>query len=461
MKKLVIGVLILLVLAAAGGYWYFSGSAERKGSYITEPASIGNIRTTISATGSLAALTTVEVGSQISGNILELHADFNNRVTAGQLLAQLDPATYEAQVEQARANLENAIATLKTSEAQIKNLQASMLTAKAEIQVSKANIRKAEVNVEEAERNYRRLKELFVKKLVSASDQDSAMTAFESQKASLEATKAQHESAKARVMAIDAQMEAERSQIEGAKARVRQMEAQLNIAKINLERTKIYSPIDGVVISREVDVGQTVAASLQAPRLFIIAQDLRQMQIDTAVDEADIGQVKEGQKVVFSVDAYRNKSFAGVIEQVRLSPIENSNVVTYSVMVNVKNDELLLKPGMTANVEIIAADLQNVLRIPNKALYFKATGRMAAKQKELTGELATDSLPIWVKAGKPELRTIKIGTSNDDFIEVLSGDLQEGDEVIIGTDGNVENGSKRRSGSGLSVRSVSRTTRKM
>lgn len=458
MKKLAIGLVIVLLLAGVGFYWFYSGSTKRVGGFITEKASVGNIRTTISATGSLAALTTVEVGSQISGNILELHADFNDRVTAGQLLAQLDPATYEAQVEQARANLENAIATLKTSEAQIKNLQASMLTAKAEIQVSSSNIRKAEVNVEEAERNLRRTKELFAKKLVSASDQDSAQTAFESQQASLDATKAQHQSAKARVLSIEAQMEAERSQIEGAKARVRQMEAQLNIAKINLERTKIFSPIDGVVISREVDVGQTVAASLQAPRLFIIAQDLRKMQIDTAVDEADIGQVEHGQPVNFTVDAYRNRTFNGVIEQVRLSPIENSNVVTYSVMVNVNNDELLLKPGMTANVEIIAADRKNVLRIPNKALYFKATGRMAARQKEVMEGLATDTLPIWVKAGKPELRTIKMGINNDDYIEVLSGELQEGEEIIIGSDGPMpENGGRRgtlriRSGGRASIR---------
>ncbi len=459
MKKLVIGVFAILLLVAGVAYWYFSGSTNRRGSYITEPATVGNIRTTISATGSLAALTTVEVGSQISGNILELFADFNARVTAGQLLAQLDPATYEAQVEQAKANLENAIATLKTSEAQIKNLEASMLTAKAEIQVSKANIRKAEVNVEEAERNHRRIKELFGKKLVSASDLDSALTSFESQKASLEGTKAQHESAKARIMAIEAQMEAERSQIEGAKARIKQMEAQMNIAKINLERTKIFSPIDGVVISREVDVGQTVAASLQAPRLFIIAQDLRAMQIDTAVDEADIGHVKEGQEVSFTVDAYRNKTFKGVVAQVRLSPIENSNVVTYSVMVNVNNDELLLKPGMTANVEIIAANRENVLRIPNKALYFKATGKMAEKQKEIVDELATDTLPIWIKAKRPELRTIKMGISNDEFIEVVSGEIKEGDQVIIGFDGNAENGGGGRGG--LSIRSVRRTTRRM
>lgn len=460
MKKLLIGIFVILLLVAGIAYCFFSDSKIHSGAFITEPATIGNIRKSISATGSLAALTTVEVGSQISGNILKLFADFNDRVTAGQLLAQLDPATYEAQVEQAKANLENAIATLKISEAKIKNLEASMLAAKAEIQVNKANIRKVEVNVEDAERNYRRIKELFGKKLVSASDLDSALTSLESQKALLEGAKAQYESAKAGIMAIEAQIEAEKFQIEGAKARIKQMEAQMNIAKINLERTKIFSPIDGVVISREVDVGQTVAASLQAPRLFVIAQDLREMQINTAVDEADIGYVKEGQEVSFTVDAYRDKVFKGVVTQVRLSPIENSNVVTYSVMVNVNNDELLLKPGMTANVEIIVAKHENVLRIPNKALYFKAPTKMAEQQRKIANELATDSLPIWVKTTHPELRIIKIGISNNEFIEVISDNIKEGDQIIVGFDINAKNGNSGKQ-NGFSLRSIRRVARRM
>jgi HlyD family secretion protein len=457
MKKVLLIVVILLLIAGSFAGWYFSGSTGSRGFFITEKASIGDIRTTISATGSLAALTTVEVGSQISGNILKLYADFNDKVSEGQLLAQLDSSTYEAQVQQAKANLENAIAAEKSIEAQLKNLEASMLNAKSEIQISKANVRKAEVSVEDAERNYRRVKELFEKKLVSAADRDQALTALEMQKANLEASKAQLESAKTRIMSISAQMEAEKAQKQGAIARVEQMQAQLNIAQINLSRTKIFSPIDGVVISREVDVGQTVAASLQAPRLFIIAQDLRQMQIDTAVDEADIGQVRKGQKVKFTVDAYRNKTFEGEIHQVRLSPVESSNVITYSVMVNLKNDELLLKPGMTANVEIVAANKTDVLRIPTKALYFKATGRMAEKLERVKESLATDSLPIWVKGKTPELRTVKMGISNNEYIEVLDGDLKEGEEVILSSEGRSENGSSGR----LNSRSLRRATRRL
>jgi HlyD family secretion protein len=441
MKKLILLLIIVLLIAGSLVGWYFSGSSRKAGAYITDKVTKGDIKITISSTGSLAALKTVEVGSQISGNILQLYADFNDEVKKGQLLAQLDPATYEARVQQAKANLENARASLKTSQAQLKNLEASLLNSHSEVQVSKANIRKAEVAVEEAERNFGRIKELFAKKLVSAAERDQSLTTFESQKAALVAARAQLDSAKARTQAIKAQMEAEEAQILGAEARVKQMEAQLNIAQIDLDRTRIYSPIDGVVISRDVDVGQTVAASLQAPRLFIIAQDLKKMQIDTAVDEADIGKVAKGQKVTFTVDAYRNRSFEGVVEQVRLSPVVTSNVVTYSVMVNVFNNDLLLKPGMTASVEILSASRKDAVRLPTQALYFKAPDSMQEKMDELVSELATDTLPVWILTKKkPQLKKVKIGIANNDFIEILDNGLQPGDRVITGLNGNSASG---------------------
>ncbi|EKD84387.1 MAG: hypothetical protein ACD_39C00082G0005 [uncultured bacterium] len=446
MKKAILLIVLLIGIPGAIAGWYFTRSANGKTTYSTEEITIGNIRNFISASGSLAAITTVEVGSQLSGNIEKLYADFNDEVKAGQLVAQLEDSTYKAQLLQAKANLESARATELGIEAQSKNLKASLLTAKAEIQVSRANIRKAEVAVEDAERNYRRNKELFERKLIAESDKDSAQTALESQKASLEAVKAQHESAKAKEMAIMAQFESLDADRSGAQARVRQMEAQLSVSQINLDRTSIYSPIDGVVISRAVDEGQTVAASLQAPKLFVIAQDLKKMQIDTAVDEADIGVVKAGQKVTFTVDAYRNRTFNGVVEQVRLSPQETSNVVTYSVMVTVDNNDLALKPGMTANAEIVTGDREGVLRLPGKALYFKAPDELARHSKELRaekGQLATDTLPVWIlnKSGKPQYKTAKIGISNQDYIEILDSELKEGDLAIVGVQGVVSNGS--------------------
>ncbi|MBU1107706.1 MAG: efflux RND transporter periplasmic adaptor subunit [Candidatus Riflebacteria bacterium] len=461
MKKKILLVVLLIGIPLAIAGWYFTRSASGPRTYSTEEITIGNIRTFISASGSLAAITTVEVGSQLSGNIEKLYADFNDEVKAGQLVAQLEDSTYKAQLLQAKANLESANATELGIQAQVKNLQASQLTAKAEIQVSLANIRKAEVALEDADRNYSRFKELFERKLVAASERDSALTALESQKASLEVTRAQHESAKAKEMAIAAQFEALEADRAGAKARIRQMEAQLSVSQINLDRTSIYSPIDGVVISRAVDEGQTVAASLQAPKLFVIAQDLKKMQIDTAVDEADIGSVVAGQKVSFTVDAYRNRTFKGVVDQVRLSPQENANVVTYSVMVRVDNDDLVLKPGMTANAEIITGDRSDVLRLPGKALYFKAPddmAKLARQQRQENGRLATDTLPVWIldESGKPQFKTAKIGLSNQDYIEILDKELKEGDKAIVGVQGVASNDN-----SGINTRDIRRATRRM
>lgn len=441
MKFKILLVILLIALPVSLIGWYMSGKSNGKRIFLTEKITVGNIRNFISASGSLAAITTVEVGSQLSGNIEKLYVDFNDEVKAGQLVAQLEDSTYKAQLLQAQANLENARATELGIEAQSKNLKASLLIAKAEIQVSRANIRKAEVAVEDAERNYRRNKELFERKLIAESDKDSAQTSLESQKASFEAVKAQHESAQAREMAIMAQFESLDADRAGAQARIRQMQAQLSIAQINLDRTSIYSPIDGVVISRAVDEGQTVAASLQAPKLFVIAQDLKKMQINTAVDEADIGVVEHGQQVTFTVDAYRNRTFKGVIEQVRLSPEESSNVVTYSVMVTVDNNDLSLKPGMTANAEIVTGNRENVMRLPARALYFKIPEdleQQAKKQGKNRNKLATDTLPIWIldKSGLPQYKTAKMGISSQDYIEIFDSELKEGDLTIVGIQGS-------------------------
>ncbi|MDD3146023.1 MAG: efflux RND transporter periplasmic adaptor subunit [Candidatus Riflebacteria bacterium] len=455
MKKLIFGAILFLVLIAGLAAWYFWGASTKPRAFSTEAVTRGNIRNTISSSGSLAALTTVEVGSQVSGNILKLYADFNDEVKAGQLVAELEASSFEAQMQQAKANLESAVAGELGTLAQMKNLEASMLMAKADIQGAKANVRKAEVAVEEAERNFGRIKELFERKLVSASERDSAKTALDSQKSSLDAIRAQSQATSAKEQAILAQFEALEADRKGAQARIRQMEAQLSVAKINLDRTKIYSPIDGVVISREVDEGQTVAASLQAPKLFVIAQDLKKMQIDTAVDETDIGVVAAGQKVSFTVDAYKDRTFSGTVDQVRLSPNETSNVVTYSVMVKVENDDLLLKPGMTANAEILVGDRQNVLRLPVKALYFKAPDdlkKMSAHEHGARKKLATDTIPVWVmpENGSPDFKTVRIGFSNQDFIELPDEDLKEGTQVITGIRGEAANSSAmagaRRSG---------------
>ncbi|HNV71474.1 MAG TPA: efflux RND transporter periplasmic adaptor subunit, partial [Candidatus Ozemobacteraceae bacterium] len=287
----------------------------------------------------------------------------------------------------------------------------------------------------DAGRNLKRVTELHQRKLVSQADLDSAQTAVDSAAAAVDAAEAQVKATLSKEESVKAQIQAVTAQHEGSLAQIEQMTAQLNVAKINLERTRIYSPVDGVVISRNVDVGQTVAASLQAPTLFTIANDLRQMQINTAVDEADIGKVREGQKVFFTVDAYRGREFVGTVGQVRLSPTVTSNVVTYSVMVNVENTDLSLKPGMTASVEILVDEKVNVLRIPARAQFFRMPDEFLAKvASDPAREDKPDVTRIWVlKHHRPEPRDVVIGLSTSQLAEVVGGDLGVGERVIIDT----------------------------
>ena len=452
MKKFIAILIILIIVAGATGWYFMKGGKKKDRQFTTGTVTKGNITNTISASGSLAALNTVEVGSQVSGQVLKIYADYNDTVKAGQLIAELDPASFKAQVLQHTANLESARASLYGVEAQIRNLNVSVISQKADIKSSKANVTKAAAVLKEAEKTYNRNKELFQRKLISASDLDSAETAYNSQKASYEMAVASSEVSEAKLQSIYAQLDSAESDKKGAQARVAQNEAQLELAKIDLDRTKIYSPIDGVIIDRAVDEGQTVQASFSAPKLFVIAQDLRKMQIDTAVDETDIGVVKEGQSVTFTVDAYKTQTFKGTVHQVRLSPNESSSVVTYSVMVNVDNPDLLLKPGMTANSEILVGEKKDVLRLPIKAMYFKVPDDMKGMQKKLMENVtnATDTLPVWVKNGneKPTVKTVKMGYSNQNYIEIPNGELKEGDVVITGISGQVSNSSGKNNGRG-------------
>jgi HlyD family secretion protein len=434
MKYGCITILFLLVIGLVVGGWYLYQWRKPAPTWNLEDVTEGNIRQTISATGSLAAVTTVQVGCQISGIIASIAVDFNDTVKEGQIIAQLDPSTHEAQLEQATANLENARANEQSSVAQIENLRASIHGAKADEKVGLAKVDKAEVAVTDAERNFKRMKALAERRLIAQSDFDSAETAFNSQKAALKAEQSQIMAYKAKQDAIVAQITAAEAQRRGALSQIRQMEALLKVARINLGRTSIFSPIDGVIVSRKVDVGQTVAASLQAPTLFTIAKDMRRMQIETAVDEADIGQVKEGQEALFSVDTFKNRIFKGCVNQVRLSPTVSSNVVTYSVMVMVDNDDLVLLPGMTANVEILVNNREKIVRLPSQALLFKPpAGYMPAEMPILpegtkyahVWTLSSSSMPIPIK--------VKMGVYDDKYTELEDGDLKPGQKILVGT----------------------------
>jgi HlyD family secretion protein len=365
-KKLIIAGGIVIAAIVTGLFLFKSKGAQTE--YQTERITRGDIEATVTATGSVNAVTTVLVGTQVSGTISHIYVDFNSPVKKAQLIAQIDPAAFQAQVEQARANLLAA----------------------------EANVGKAEAALIDAKRTVDRNKELIKKNLVSQSDLDTATTNYETDKA----------------------------QVDASKAQVAQAQAALQLAETNLRYTRILSPVDGVVISRNVDVGQTVAASFQTPTLFTIAEDLTQMQIDTSVDEADIGNIRVGQDVEFTVDAYPDTTFKGSVWQIRNAPIAVQNVVTYDVVVKVGNPDLKLKPGMTANVSIITALKKDVLRIPNSALRFRpaGSGKKAAQQK---------GFGVWVlKDGKPRRVPVKTGISDGNYTELVSGDIGEGGEVI-------------------------------
>lgn len=315
LRRIVVAAVALAVVMAGVYFWRHRGSDEAASAYRTAKVDRGDIRVTISATGALDATSKVDVGSQISGQVVEVLADYNDRVSKGQVIARIDPSTYEAQIAQGSAQINAARASLATAQAALRN----------------------------AEADFTRKAELAQQQLIARGDLDLAR-----------ATRDQA-----------------RAQVASARAQITQQTASTQTTRLNLQRTVIRSPVDGVVLSRTVEPGQTVAASLQAPVLFQIAEDLSQMEILLAVDEADIGQVKPGLDVSFTVDAFPDRNFRGKVKQVRLAATNTSNVITYPVVVSVDNSDQSLLPGMTANAEIQVSHRDNVLRVGNAALRYK------------------------------------------------------------------------------------------
>ncbi|MNR81219.1 Macrolide export protein MacA [compost metagenome] len=417
MKRRRIAVFLGLALALGGGStaWIML-SKDPAPTYRTVTPDRGTIAAKVTATGTLSAVVTVQVGSQISGRVQEIFADFNSPVRKGQVLAKIDPQLTEAAVNQARANFLEA----------------------------KSNYSRIKVQAELAEKQYQRTKQLADQRLIATADLDSAV----------------------------ANRDAAEAQVTGARASMQRAEASLKQAEVNLDYTTIVSPIDGVVISRDVDTGQTVAASLQAPTLFVIAQDLRKIQVDTSIAEADMGKMKPGMKAEFTVDAYPDETFVGTVRQIRNSAVTVQNVVTYNAIIDVENPELKLKPGMTANVSLIHDERANALRIPNSVLRFRPapgtferpTRRQGEEGKEAGmtraasasasadgpragrgegrrgggegrkggGEAGADRRTVWLLLdGKPKPVRIKTGLSDGNLTEVVDGDLTEQSTLIV------------------------------
>jgi HlyD family secretion protein len=372
-RLLSLAVVVVVVCGAVWGYFYTQsrGNAPK---YRTARVERGALTAAVSATGNLNAVTTVQVGSQVSGQIANLMADFNSVVKKDQIIAKIDPAIFEAKVSQARADLDSAQANILNQQAQVERARADVENARAALAEAKANTAKAQVTVVDSKRDYDRKGELFRRSLIAKSDLDSSQAAHDSSAALLDAARAKEQSLAAAIGSAEAQLRVNQAMLEAARAQVKQKKATLDQAQIDLDHTTIRAPVDGVVVSRAVDVGQTVAASLQAPTLFTIAQDLTKMQVETSVDEADIGKIRLDAPVTFTVDAFAGRTFAGEVTQIRKAAQVVQNVVTYTVVVAVSNPEGRLLPGMTANVKLVVAEKPNVLKVANAALRFRPPG---------------------------------------------------------------------------------------
>ncbi len=377
--KRILWVLMVAVVVAGGawGYTYTQGRGNTP-KYRTARVEQGALTAAVSATGNLNAVTTVQVGSQVSGQIKELLADFNTLVKKNQVIARIDPEIFDAKVNQARADVASAHATVLNQEAQVQKAKADVENARAALAEAKANTAKAQVAVVDAKRDFDRKSELFRRELIANSDLDSSQAVHDSALALLEAARAKEQSLAAGIQSASAQLRVTDAQLQSARAGVDQKKAALVQAQADLDHTTIRAPVNGVVVSRAVDVGQTVAASLQAPTLFTIAEDLTKMQVEASVDEADIGRIKLEDRSSFTVDSFPGQQFGGTVVQIRKAALVVQNVVTYTVVVAVDNPGGRLLPGMTANVKMIVAEKPSVLKVPNAALRFRPAGSDAA-----------------------------------------------------------------------------------
>ena len=374
MKRLVILVTVLLLLGGAAGGYFLSQSRGSQGRYRLVRVERGPLIAAVSATGNLNAVITVQVGSQVSGQIKELLADFNSVVKRGQVIARIDPDVFEAKVNQARADVESARATVLNQQAQVERARADVENARAALAEAHALTAKAEVTLLDAKRDFERKSELFRKDLIAKSDLDTSQANHDSARAQLQSSRAKEGSLEAGIKSAEAQLRVAGAMLQSSQAQVKQKDAALQQALFDLDHTTIRAPVDGVVVSRAVDVGQTVAASLQAPTLFTIAQDLTKMQVETSVDEADIGRIKLDDGVTFTVDAFPGETFNGRVVQIRKAAQVVQNVVTYTVVVAVDNPGGRLLPGMTANVKVVVAEKPSVLKVVNAALRFRPPG---------------------------------------------------------------------------------------
>ncbi len=425
--KWVWAFLAAVLLFAAWRAW--QSYSQNKVTFETVALDRGTVQGSITATGTLNPVVNVQVGSQVSGNIKELYADFNTKVKEGQLVALIDPQLFQAQVDQASGAAASAAAAVVTAEAQVEKARSDLAGAVASRDNLKAVLAKDQANALNTQIQWQRSESLFKEGVVSQQDHDTAKAVYDASQAQVVADQSQINAAEHNIQAAQAQVNVANTQLNAARAQASQASAVLRQAQINLEHTRIIAPVSGTVIARHFDVGQTVAASFQAPDIFDIAQDLTQMQVDTNVDESDVGSVSTGQEASFTVDAYPGMTFRGKVSDVRKAPIVAQNVVTYDVVITVSNPDLKLFPGMTANVNIVTARVDDTLKVANAALRFRPSADVLKKSGLAPAPPGTQLYML--SQGRLKAFPAKFGITDGRFTAVSASGLKQGDPIVV------------------------------
>jgi HlyD family secretion protein len=412
-QKTRIAIGLVIVLLALGGAWWAQRGGSAEVQYRTGKIERGDLLASVAASGAVTPVSLVTVGTQVSGQIRNVLVDFNTEVKAGQLLAQIDPESFEYRVRSAQADVDAA--------------RAAVLTAQANLLATQTQVSRAQVDLNEAQRSQDRTLSLVEKQFIAQSEGDKARALVNTSAEALKATQAQ--------------VGVSQAQVSAAKANVSQRDSALAQARIDLARTKITSPVNGIVIKRTIERGQTVASSLQAPELFVIAQNLSDMQVEAAIDESDVGRLVVGQKASFTVDAFPGQSFQGAVQQVRKAALNVANVVTYVAVIRFSNVDGRLMPGMTANVRIVTEERKQVLKVPNAALRLRIAGVEPPKGDGASRSSSRGRLYIKDAKGQPQAIAVQVGVTDGTQTELIvspatapgadASPVNEGVEVLV------------------------------
>jgi len=442
-------VVAALFCASILGLGYTYSQQSSAPTFLTAPVERGSIATLVKASGTVEAVVSVDVSSQLSGRIAEVFVSFNDTIKARQPIAQIDPEIFAARVNEGRAALNVGTATAHVQKAAVERAKVAVLNARTAKKLAEAQSAATKAKQDELEKDLQRKLELARTGSVAERELSQVRAQRDAGAADLRASLEQIQMKDEAIAIAEAEQHMAEANMENAQAIVEQRQAALDQARLDLDRTVLRAPIDGIIIKRDVNPGQTVAVSLEAKTLFKIANDLREMEVHGKIDEADVGQLKVGQTAQFTVDAYPDRTFGGRVLQIRKSPEVVQNVVTYTALISAPNPDLLLLPGMTAQLRIVVSDTGDTLKIPSQALRFRPNGAgLAADRQNANQATSSEASPtVWLvgKNGRPEPIAVRLGASDDNSTALLEGPLAEGQQLIVG----VANSQKQRGYFGL------------